>query len=56
VELLKQVPGLWEKCLLIPARQGGQEKVSVGEVVEMQARHVVGHVEDIRKILERHGI
>jgi DinB superfamily len=56
VELLKQVPGLWEKCLLIPSRQGGQERVSVGEVVEMQARHVVGHVEDIQKIKEANGI
>ncbi len=52
LELLEQVPGLWERCLLIPKRDGGQERVSVGEVVEMQAGHVMGHVEDIQKIRE----
>ena len=56
LELLKQVPALWEKCLLIPTRQGGQERVSVGEVVEMQAGHVLGHVADIRKIREAKGV
>ncbi len=54
--LLEQVPGLWERCLLIPKREGGQEKVSVGEVVEMQAGHVLGHVEDIKQIRSVHGV
>jgi hypothetical protein len=54
--LLRQVPWLWERCLLIPTRQGGQERVTVGEVVEMQARHVEGHVEDIQKIRQAHRI
>ncbi|HSB65902.1 MAG TPA: DinB family protein [Anaerolineales bacterium] len=55
-ELLIQLPDLWEKCLLIPTKQGGQERVSVQEVVEMQARHVVGHVADIRRIREANGV
>ena len=50
LDLLRQLPHLWENCLLIPTRQGGQERVSVGQVVEMQARHVEAHVEDIRRI------
>ncbi len=56
LELLQQVPDLWEKCLLIPTRQGGHEQASVGDVVAMQAGHVLGHVEDIRRIREAHGI
>jgi hypothetical protein len=56
VDLLRQTPWLWEKCLLIPTRQGGQERVTVGEVVEMQARHVEGHVEDIQKIRQTHHV
>lgn len=56
LELLEQVPWLWEKFLLIPTRQGGQEQVSVKEVVEMQSRHVEGHVEDIRKIRQCYGV
>jgi len=55
-ELLEQVPWLWEKSLLIPTLQGGQERVNVGEVVEMQARHVEAHVEDIRQIRQFHGV
>src|SRR5512143_3937505 len=50
LELLNQVPWLWEKCLMSPTRLGEQERVSVGDVVEMQARHVMGHVEDIQNI------
>jgi hypothetical protein len=56
LELLRQVPKLWEKCLLIPTHQGGQERASVGEVVEMQSRHVEGHVEDIRQIRMAYGV
>lgn len=56
LELLREMPWLWEKCLLIPTRQGGQERVSVSEVVEMQSRHVEGHVEDIRKIRQSYGV
>jgi len=56
LELLMQVPWLWEKYLLIPPQQGGQEQVTVAEVVEMQSRHVEGHVEDITKIRQSHGV
>jgi DinB superfamily len=56
LQLIEQVPWLWEKSLLIPTRQGGQERVSVGEVVEMQSRHVEGHVDDIRQIRYSHSL
>ena len=56
LDLLSQTPWLWEKSLLIPTRQGGQERVTVGEVVEMQTRHVEGHVEDIRQIRQANGL
>jgi len=56
LDLLTQVPGLWEKSLLITNRQGNQERVTVVEVVDMQSRHVEGHVEDIRAIRQAHQI
>jgi DinB superfamily len=56
LDLLAQVPGLWEKSLLISDRQGSQERVTVVEVVDMQSRHVEGHVEDIRTIRQAHRI
>ncbi len=54
--LLHQLPWLWENRLFIPTRDGGQERVSVSDVVEMQARHVEGHVEDIQQIRQFHNI
>ena len=54
--LLHQLPWLWENRLFIPTRDGGQERVSVSDVVEMQARHVEGHVEDIRQIRQFHKL
>jgi uncharacterized damage-inducible protein DinB len=56
LDLLEQVPWLWEKGLLIPTRDGGRERVTVAEVVEMQIRHVEGHVEDIRQIRHSNGL
>ncbi len=56
IELLHHVPELWDRSLLIPTRQGGQERVSVGAVVEMQAGHVMGHVEDIQQIRNKFGV
>lgn len=56
MDILKQVPIIWEKSLSIPTPNGGREKVSVGEVVEMQSRHVEGHIEDIRQIRQFHQV
>ncbi len=55
-DLLMQVPLLWGKSLLIPTPHEGQQHATVGEVVEMQARHVEGHVEDIHQIRSYHGV
>jgi hypothetical protein len=56
MELLMQVPGLWDKRLKIPKPQGGYENACVGEVVAMQAGHVEGHVEDIWQVRQKHGV
>jgi hypothetical protein len=56
MELLHQAPALWEKSLLIPNPHGEPERASVREVVEMQSRHVEGHIEDIRQIRLAHGV
>ncbi len=55
LNLLAEATWLWEKSLLIPNQQGGEERVTVVEVVEMQCRHVETHVEDIRQIRLEHG-
>jgi hypothetical protein len=56
VQLLEHIPGAWEKHLCIRWPNGEEQEISVGWVVEMQTRHVEGHIEDIRKIRETHRI
>jgi hypothetical protein len=56
VELLRQIPDAWERYVYIPWPDGERRRATVGYVVEMQANHVPGHVEDIRKIRQAHGV
>jgi len=54
VQLLAHRPEAWSNSLLI--RWPGEEaQTSVGWVVAMQARHIDGHVDDIRRIRAAHG-
>ncbi len=55
-EMLRLAPGAWDNTLVVRSRSGEAQPVTVGWVVEMQTRHVVGHVDDIRKIREAHGM
>jgi hypothetical protein len=56
VQLLEHVPGAWEKSLRVRWPRGEELDVTVGWVVEMQARHVEGHLSDIARIREAHQI
>jgi hypothetical protein len=55
-QLLEHSPEAWGKSLRVCWPNGEKQDVSVGWVVAMQARHVEGHIEEIRKIREAHGI
>ncbi len=49
-QLLEHNPGAWERCALITLPDGKKESTFVGYVIEMQAKHLAGHVKDIREI------
>lgn len=51
VQLLEHAPDAWGKCLRVQWPNGVEQEVSVGWVVEMQSRHLDGHLEDICRIL-----
>jgi hypothetical protein len=55
VQLVRQIAGAWECWLVIqwPHRELG--RVTVGQVIEMQARHVDAHIDDIHKIRQAHS-
>ena len=56
VQLLQEIPAAWEQTLLIKWPNGDEQEVSVAWVVEMQAQHVPGHAEDIRRARQVHGV
>jgi hypothetical protein len=55
-QLLTQLPQAWEQNLYIRWPSGEEQEVSVAWVVEMQAGHVAGHVDDIRRARQIHGV
>lgn len=56
VELIGSIPAAWEKSIRLKWPDGHEECITVGDVIEMQARHVLGHIKDILAIRQAHGI
>jgi hypothetical protein len=56
VQLLNQVPDAWERSMFIRWPNGQKVQITVGYIVEMQADHVVGHINDIRMIRQAHHL
>jgi hypothetical protein len=56
VQLLEHMPDAWERSLMVRSPNGKEQEVTVAWVVKMQADHVLGHVEDIRRIRQAHGL
>ncbi len=56
IDLVEAVPGAWERKVTIQWSQQEAEQATVGEILAMQARHVCGHIEEIQKIRQSHGI
>ena len=54
VELVQQTHGAWEKSIRLKWPEGEEARITIGEVLEMQASHVVGHINDIRMIRQAH--
>jgi uncharacterized damage-inducible protein DinB len=55
LQLLGRVPEAWNRSVSVRTRQGEIERVPVGFVIEMQADHLVHHIERIRAILREGG-
>ena len=56
MELMQQIPNAWEKSIRLRPPNGQEERVTVGEVLEMQANHIVGHIHDIQLIRQAHHV
>lgn len=51
LQLVESVPEAWHRAVVVRTRGGECEQVSVGFVIQMQADHLVHHVERIRAIV-----
>jgi len=55
LQLLESVPEAWDRVVVVRKPDGEMERVPVGFVVQMQADHVLHHLERIRGILRERG-
>lgn len=56
VELIQQTPNAREKSIRIKRPRRKEERITIGDVLEMQARHVFEHISDIQLIRRTHNI
>ncbi len=56
VELVQQTPNAWGKSIRIKRPHRKEERITIGSVLEMQARHVVEHISDIKMIRCTHNL
>ena len=56
VQLLSQIPDAWERHISIQWPDGQKAQITVGYIIEMQAGHALGHIDDIRTIRQSHGV
>ena len=50
-QLLEVVPEAWDRAITISVRGRDDERAPVAEIVEMQARHALAHIQEIEAIL-----
>ena len=55
IELVQQTPNAWGKSMRIKTPRDEETCITVGDVLEMQAPHVITHVTDIQMILREHN-
>jgi uncharacterized damage-inducible protein DinB len=56
IQLLEAMPDAWDRALVVQFPNREPQRLTVGQIVEGQAGHVVGHVEDIHKIRKERGL
>lgn len=56
VELLERIPQAWDLSLTVQFPNREAQTATIGDVIEMQTRHVVGHVSEIHQVLAAHNL
>ena len=55
-ELVRRTSNAWEKSIRLKWPDTEEERITIGDVLEMQARHVIGHINDIQMIRRTHNV
>jgi uncharacterized damage-inducible protein DinB len=55
IELVQQTPNAREKSIRIKTPRNEEARITIGEVLEIQAPHVFEHITDIQTILRKHN-
>lgn len=55
MQLLKHVPDAWQRSIGMPKSDGHTERVTVGTAIQIQADHVMHHIDQIVAIRAAHG-
>jgi hypothetical protein len=55
LQLVESLPDAWSRAVVVRTKDGQVERVPIGYVIQMQADHVLHHVECIRRILKDRG-
>jgi uncharacterized damage-inducible protein DinB len=55
LQLLASVPEAWNRAVVVRTQKGEIEQIPVGFVIQMQADHLMHHLERIRAILREGG-
>jgi catechol 2,3-dioxygenase-like lactoylglutathione lyase family enzyme len=56
VDLIQRIPDAWERSVRIKWPRKPDGRITVGDIIAMQAGHGRGHMEEIRLICEAHGL
>ena len=56
MELIEQTPGACEKSIRLKRPQKPEVRITIFDVLEIQAGHVIDHIKDIQAIRQAHGI
>lgn len=54
IDLIQPITRTWEMSVRLYQPDGAEGRISIGEVIAMQAGHIVGHIQDIRAIRRSH--
>jgi hypothetical protein len=56
IELIQKTPNVWEKSIRIKTPRNEEPRITIKEVLEIQAPHVFEHIADIQSILRSHDL